>query len=559
MDSSTDIGSDSESICSLFEMFGDILINDKVKYWLYPIESDQWSILYKWIKKNNIKVLTSICKDNIKKNDVVIIYHKNTTHNKRHLGHGIIGLAQVSAEPDANYKHKIFIDKRFQKIVVTLKVLTIHNRALKITELEPFIKDHKDYKSEIKFYDKYVFNSSEFLPLDNKFGINFVEGFTELSQKNYKPPSNKKIKNVSIDSVPFTTPSTNSEDNDNDSVDNDSEDNDSEDNDSEDNDSEDNDSEDNDSVDNDSVDNDSVDNDSVDNDSVDNDSVDNDSEDNDSVDNDSVDNDSEDNDSVDNDSVDNDSVDNDSKDNDNINSNIFTKFSNKEIKKDNINSNSSDDNKKNSLSKNSNLSDNNKKNSLSKNSNSSDDNKENSSLNINNKKNSLSFSKNNSKINSLSEISKNTKYDTDSSEKDKKKIINKDSENNNDNIRIAMIPIMICPCVKFAIPDVKNYYKKEDRETIVKYFKKHYLSCNDCDITNNNNKELSFYFEKADFDYDESDKYDKEIDDEIDSYQNCIPIFPDDDSKELDTPIIKIKYINKESCYRHCLLILWTI
>jgi len=528
---STDVESDSESICSLFEMFGDILINDKVKYWLYPIESDQWEILYKWIKKNNINVLTSICKDNIKKNDVVIIYHKNTTHNKRHLGHGIIGLAQVFADPDTNYKHKIFIDKRFQKIVVTLKVLTIHNRALKITELEPFIKDHKDYKSEIKFYDKYVFNSSEFLPLDNKFGINFVEGFTELSQKNYDPPSSiKKNKNVSIDSVPFTTPSTNSEDID----------------------SQYNDSQYNDSQYNDSVNNDNTDDDSVNNDNTDDDSVDDDSVDDDSVDDDSVDDDSVDDDSVDND---NDSVDNE------INNSIFTKINNKEIKKDNIKSKLSDiDNKKNSLS----LS-NNKKNSLSKNSNSSDDNTKNSSLS-NNKKNSLSKNSNSSdgnKKNSLSEISnknsisKNTKYDTDSNEKDKKKLINKDSEN--DNIRIAMIPIMICPCVKFAIPDVKNYYKKEDRETIVKYFKKHYLNCNDCDITNNNNKELSFYFEKADFDYDESDKYDKEIDDEIDSYQNCIPMFPDDDSKESVTPIIKIKYINKESCYRHCLLILWTI
>lgn len=128
----------------------------------------------------------------------------------------------------------------------------------------------------------------------------------------------------------------------------------------------------------------------------------------------------------------------------------------------------------------------------------------------------------------------------------------------------AMIPIMIVPCKKFQFPEVDDFLKEGDKLT--QYFVDHYNKCNKCEIINNNNKEPSKYFTGAELEYEESDIYDPDIDDEIESYHNmkdhdCFGINETFHTKrpKLNTPQFKIKKIsNSTNCYNNCILLLWS-
>lgn len=117
-----------------------------------------------------------------------------------------------------------------------------------------------------------------------------------------------------------------------------------------------------------------------------------------------------------------------------------------------------------------------------------------------------------------------------------------ESEKNNK----GLIPILIVPCDNFKFP-IKDQKK---------YFKNHYLNCNNCDITNNNNLELSSVIDDAYIEIvtiiDEKDPY---FDPPLESYfrlENYEPM----DLKS--NPFIRVSYINNgNKLYDKCLLVSW--
>lgn len=127
-------------------------------------------------------------------------------------------------------------------------------------------------------------------------------------------------------------------------------------------------------------------------------------------------------------------------------------------------------------------------------------------------------------------------------------------EDEDDENKNGCIPIMILPCKKFRIPDVKNYNNEKDKKIITEYIKNHYLKCSKCEIVNNNNKEPSHFFDDAEFDYDIADDNDDEIEEDLEYYYALKKYDP---YKDHDETYIKFKNIKLDSIYINCLLMLW--
>jgi hypothetical protein len=108
------------------------------------------------------------------------------------------------------------------------------------------------------------------------------------------------------------------------------------------------------------------------------------------------------------------------------------------------------------------------------------------------------------------------------------------------------IPIIIVPCKEFKLP-LKN------RET---YFVQHYKSCNNCDITNNNNRELCSVMDKAEIEFleiiEEKHAY---FDPALDHYFGGKKFEPMGSTKY---PFIRVMYINNaHDIYNKCIFITW--
>jgi len=120
------------------------------------------------------------------------------------------------------------------------------------------------------------------------------------------------------------------------------------------------------------------------------------------------------------------------------------------------------------------------------------------------------------------------------------------------------IPIMVIPCKGLQENMVKkrqNYQKRD-------YFIDHYYECNKCDVTNNNNRELTSVFSK-----DPSMEYLTILEDSEDndilcdaltSYyalKNHIPAYLEDNNTE---PFVRMFHINNNhEIYQGCYLITW--
>jgi hypothetical protein len=108
------------------------------------------------------------------------------------------------------------------------------------------------------------------------------------------------------------------------------------------------------------------------------------------------------------------------------------------------------------------------------------------------------------------------------------------------------IPIIIVPCKEFKLP-LKN------RET---YFVQHYKSCNNCDITNNNNRELCSVMDEAEIEFLEivTEKHGY-FDPALDHYFGGKKFEPMGSSKY---PFIRAMYINNaHDIYNKCIFITW--
>ncbi|MCJ7637355.1 MAG: hypothetical protein MUO21_07680, partial [Nitrososphaeraceae archaeon] len=109
------------------------------------------------------------------------------------------------------------------------------------------------------------------------------------------------------------------------------------------------------------------------------------------------------------------------------------------------------------------------------------------------------------------------------------------------------IPIMVVPCQEFKLP-------KKNREL---YFINHYTSCNNCDITNNNNNYELTRINKCDigniemFELDSSKHY--YFNPAIDAYHGLNNYEPPESKKR---PFSRIIYINNgDDDYDGCFLI----
>jgi hypothetical protein len=121
-----------------------------------------------------------------------------------------------------------------------------------------------------------------------------------------------------------------------------------------------------------------------------------------------------------------------------------------------------------------------------------------------------------------------------------------DEEESDEGDPNGYIPIMVIPCEEFSIP-------KKDK---VEYFIEHYKKCNNCDITNNNNKELCSIIDNSTVEFFEL-KNEKHgyFNPALDSYFKLKKYQP---MSVNEYPFIRVIYIkNYHDIYHGCILIAW--
>ncbi len=133
-------------------------------------------------------------------------------------------------------------------------------------------------------------------------------------------------------------------------------------------------------------------------------------------------------------------------------------------------------------------------------------------------------------------------------------------EENNKN---GLIPIMIELCKKFRFPNLK-YDKKKFNSTNnpdilakLKYFKDHVLSCTNCNITNNNNQQLSYLLNDSKIFYKEHQETKGDLEEGIEKYQSGKKF--DAFCFEDDKINIRINHITDErNIYNKCVILFIT-
>ena len=176
--------------------------------------------------------------------------------------------------------------------------------------------------------------------------------------------------------------------------------------------------------------------------------------------------------------------------------------------------------------------------------------------NSDNNNNTDNSDNNNNTDNSDNNNNSDNSDNTDNSDNDNKPV---DDEN-----KFGIIPIMIELCKEFKFPNIKYDKKKYSNlknpsiDEKIKYFKKHLLDCEKCNITNNNNKELANYIITAKISFQEHLKVSCDLEEGIEKYQNALKY--DSYGYDLDINNMKVNYINdNENIYNNCLLIYVTL
>ncbi len=158
-----------------------------------------------------------------------------------------------------------------------------------------------------------------------------------------------------------------------------------------------------------------------------------------------------------------------------------------------------------------------------------------------------------------SENNSNSESDSDDDQNSKKSESEIDEDNKN-----GVIPIIVELCKKFKFPNIKydkkkySILKNPDVDEKIKYFKKHIVNCEKCNIINNNNRELSNYIITSKISFQEHLKIKSDLEEGIEKYQNSQRY--DGFGYDLDENNMKINYINDdENIYKNCLLIYITL
>ena len=153
-------------------------------------------------------------------------------------------------------------------------------------------------------------------------------------------------------------------------------------------------------------------------------------------------------------------------------------------------------------------------------------------------------SKENKDISSDDENKENEKNESDDENKE-----NNNEKNNEEEIENGFIPIIIIPCKNLKIESIIN----KDR---IKYFIEHYKICNECEVTNNNNRELCSIINEAKFEFIEIKKEKHGyFNPPLECYLNLEKYEPIGIKQY---PFIRIVYINNDhDVYNKCFLITW--
>ena len=148
-----------------------------------------------------------------------------------------------------------------------------------------------------------------------------------------------------------------------------------------------------------------------------------------------------------------------------------------------------------------------------------------------------SIKSNNNSSEDNSNISNNSNSDSETEEEEEMEL---DDDPN------GYIPIMIVPCENFNLPDMNEEI----------YFVNHYKTCDKCDVTNNNNRELCSVLNAANVEFCEiTDEKHAYFDPALEAYYKLKKYEP---MGAENYPFVRVAYINNDhDIYDKCLLVSW--
>lgn len=127
--------------------------------------------------------------------------------------------------------------------------------------------------------------------------------------------------------------------------------------------------------------------------------------------------------------------------------------------------------------------------------------------------------------------------------------------NINDNLILnykveKQVPVLFIPCERFSWED-------EYDGDFIKHFKYHFLKCKNCEINNNNDKDLGAYFKCSNIDYEIANNDDEDFTNLVESYLRCETY---SSIKNIDNNTIRLYLVEDDSnIYDRTIFIEWAI
>ena len=156
-------------------------MNDKINFWIYPIEKKYWSEYQQYIKLNKSLHLGVIYNNPMIDKNIVIFYVKSK---------GFSGLCTINSNYVAE-KVNIFKDKNLQKYVLKINKVIIFDQIITVSTVKSNILN-KGFKS-IQWFSSFIKSNSKLFKMNSDIAKDIIDVLCyQANEKKYNYDSDKK-------------------------------------------------------------------------------------------------------------------------------------------------------------------------------------------------------------------------------------------------------------------------------------------------------------------------------------------------------------------------------
>lgn len=165
-------------------------------FWVYTISKQHWEQMREHFSNGKLYI-TSYHRYSILKNDIILVYQKDTKQGKN-AENGFVGVLCATNDLSFNTQIKIFKDQNMNKHIVSIKIVHIFNFFRKMIDVSPHIKNCKEYKSDSSFVKKHIVGNVNFVKMTNVLGKCLYDVLMGM----YNADNSAKLNDDEIDEPP---------------------------------------------------------------------------------------------------------------------------------------------------------------------------------------------------------------------------------------------------------------------------------------------------------------------------------------------------------------------